>query len=618
MTANKNTVGISVALFVLVFGTYAYFTHPGDPGLFNSNELVRFLTAKSIVLDRSAAIGKYSASGLDMALFEGRYFSGKAPGLSLAAAPFYALARAVSGRVPPDGAALYILRVVTVSLPAALFALLLLRFARRLGPPEGESLLLVAGYCLGTMAFAYAVVFLGHQPAAILVFTSLLALLKWRRENGESRAAALGAGLLGGLAVAFEYPAALLVLIIALVAFFPYRRAGAMGCFILGLLPGAAIVLGYNWICFGGPLSFPYSHEAMPIAKKVQSTGLFGVALPSLRPFLMLLASPFRGLFFVSPFLVLCVPGLVSLWKARGDRGFDARVGMGPARLFVLSVAAIVCYLLFNSSYLAWSGGAAYGPRHLVPVLPFFLIPIAVLLRAHPREYLWPTIILVGYSVLFTLVAVAGGPEAHEYLRNPVRETALPFVLTGNIRWNLGYAAGLTGAASLIPLGALWLACLGYLFRAPGKWSAEARRSLGLSGRLLRSAVCGFAGLMAVLFALHRTTESAYRHAVIGHGYDIRGDDGRAAECFENSLALDPRDPLVLRDYGRLAARQGNYPLALDLQVRLLATGAGGREAQRRVEILFRLNDLARQLGNKPGDPEILEEISVLRTSLFQ
>ncbi len=617
MNARKNPKAVVVTLFLLLLCSYAYFINPPSSELFNSNETVRFLLTKSIVLDRSVTIGKYSTVGVDMALHNGDYFSGKAPGLSLVSVPFYALAVSAVGRDLPDGIALYLLRFITISLPTALFIIIALRLVERIGPPQGLGRLLLIGYGLGTLVFAYSILFLGHQPGAILCFCSLLVILRWSRGGKRNAALASLAGLLGGLAVAFEYPVAVLVLIIAIFAFYPYRHIGQIGCFILGLLPGAVIVLGYNWICFGDPLSFPYAHEAMPIAREVQSQGLFGLKTPKLIPFLKLLFSPFRGLFFVSPFLVFAIAGYFYMFKRTENDDLQSSVGMSRKRLLGLSLTAVLCYILLNSSYLAWSGGAAYGPRHLIPAIPFFLIPIAYLFRARPRAYLPFAIIFVIYSVLFNLIGVSGGPIAHEYLRNPVRDAALLYVITGNIYPNWGSLLGIHGLASLIPLGLIWLILLVVIFRSGyGLWGEKDRKALGLTGHLLRIFIWLLAAAMVALFFIHRTEGTAYRYAVIGHGFNIRGDSTRAEKYFEQSLRLNPNDPLVLQDYSMLAIRRGDYRLALELNMRLLKLTTAQRALLKRMETLLRLTEVKERLEAKPNDPGLLLERQTLLESL--
>ena len=71
-----------------------------------------------------------------------------------------------------------------------------------------------------------------------------------------------------------------------------------------------------------------------------------------------LLFSPYRGLFYSAPWLLLAVPGVVRLWRSR----YRAET------LVIVSVA--VLYLLLNAGLTDWHGGWAAGPRHLVPALP--------------------------------------------------------------------------------------------------------------------------------------------------------------------------------------------------------------------------------------------------------
>jgi tetratricopeptide (TPR) repeat protein len=616
--------GAAIALFLLLFGSYAYFTNPPNSDLFNSNELVRFLLTKSIALDRSVTIGRYSTAGIDMAFDRGHYFSGKAPGLSFAAVPLYAFAFEFSGGDLPDSAALYFVRIFALSLPAALIAVMLLRFVLRIGSPLRPGLLLITGYGLGTIAFPYSILFVGHQLGAILCVCSFLTILRWRREGERNIALALLSGLLGGMAVLCEYPAALLILIIALYAFYPFGRIGQAGAFVLGLVPGALAVLGYNWICFGDPLSFPYAHEAMPVARQVQTQGLFGLKIPKLVPFVKLLFSPWRGIFFTSPFLILCIPGYFymlekSTCEADENKGseFKRLVGIGRKRLFAVSLTVSLCYILLNSSYLAWSGGAAYGPRLLIPAIPFLLIPIAYLFAARPRRYLPLAAILVTYSVLFNVVAIAGGPLAHEYLRNPVREASAPYFFTGNIYSNWGTQLGLRGLPSLIPLAVFWIVMLGIMFRPEkGPRVERAAGEFGAGERIMFISVCLIAGLMILLFFVHRTDENAYRYAVIGHGFDVRGDSIHAEEYFEKSLSMDPNNRLVLMDYSAIALRRGNYRLALDLRMRLLKLEPANSELMANIKTLMELTGVVEALGHTPNDAELRSERRLLMEKL--
>jgi hypothetical protein len=66
--------------------------------------------------------------------------------------------------------------------------------------------------------------------------------------------------------------------------------------------------------------------------------------------------------------VILYPLGLVAMLRARQHRA-----------LGVLSAAVTAYYLWVNSGYAYWHGGFSFGPRHMVPVLPFVLLAIAPL-----------------------------------------------------------------------------------------------------------------------------------------------------------------------------------------------------------------------------------------------
>lgn len=584
----------------------AYFVPPPSPEHFGTNNSVRFYLTKSLARDGSVEIGKYYQGGIDAAEHEGRFYSGKAPAASFLAVPVYWAAWKIAGDAVPDWIYLYLVRLAVISLPGVILALLIHRFLLRFGVSYRRALLLVTGYALGTMAFPYSTQFVGHQLAAVFLFSSLLVLLKWRREG--SFPLLLWGGLLGGMAVAADYPAALILALIVLFTVFSFRRPHHMILFGMGCLPGILLILWYNWACFGGPLSFPYAHEAMPIAREVQSQGLFGVQLPRLVPLAKLLFSPWRGIFFVSPFLLLAVPGFLVLYRmSRDDTRLTQRTGLSPKKLFWLSLCAIAAYLLFNSSYGAWSGGSGYGPRFLVPVIPFFFIPLAALMTRRGIGLL--TGILLCYSIAFHFIGTAAGPLAHEYLRNPVREFLLPSFLRGNIRPNIAMLAGLPRAASIFPLITLAGAGLAWLFKRAGKRD-ERYKTIPCTPteRLLVRSCAAAAILLLGLFLFHRTAETGYREAVLGHSYDVAGDPEQAISLFEASLAMEPKNPLVFNDLTRLLVESGRYREAFEMNMKEVARNPADYALKSRCETLATIMAITKKLESRPDDQMLREE----------
>jgi hypothetical protein len=603
------------ALGVLFLIAYAWFLPPKSPELFGTNNAVRFYLAKRLALDGSFAIESYYRGGIDAAAFNGHFYSGKAPAASFLAVPVIrVLSDACGGPcVVPDWLFLYVARLAVISIPSVVMILTLHGFLRRRGVSDRMADLIVAGYGLGTMAFPYSTEFVGHQLAAVFLFWCFLGLAASRKAasffyahtHTRTHAPLLYAGLCAGMAVAADYQAALIVAVLFIFLGFPVRRAAGVLLFALGCLPGAAMVIGYNYACFGNPLSFPYAHEAMPIAREVQGQGLFGVQMPRLIPFVKLLFSPWRGLFFGSPFLLLFLPGLCALWR---EDAADAD-GTSGRRLAALCLCACGGYLLFNSSYGAWSGGAGYGPRFLVPVIPFFIIPIAALAVRGPKGHGVLLVALIVYSAAFHFVGTSAGPVAHEFLRNPVREFLLPSLLRGNVRPNWGAEAGWTGAAGLVPLISLLAAC-GILARLTGeeRGRAEERRGAGRIERVLL-ALCGIAAVaMACLFIFHRTDETAYRYGVIGHSFDFAGDPEGAIPFFEKALSMDPGDARVVDDLTRILVGRGEYRKALEANIRALASRPDDRRFRARVNALIGLCGVADALKSRGGDPQLLAE----------
>src|SRR4029078_8754745 len=89
---------VSVPLFALVFGTYAYFYQAGG---WNQNS--RFDLTRAVVEQGTLSIDAFQENTGDKALRDGHWYTDKAPGLSLLAVPAYALVHAVRARAVGGG-----------------------------------------------------------------------------------------------------------------------------------------------------------------------------------------------------------------------------------------------------------------------------------------------------------------------------------------------------------------------------------------------------------------------------------------------------------------------------------------------------------------------------------
>jgi len=111
------------------------------------------------------------------------------------------------------------------------------------------------------------------------------------------------------------------------------------------------LTLYYNHVRFGNIWDTGYLRDNTAAFGPV-STGLLGLAV-----------SPGRSLFLFAPVTALGLAALPALW--RRDRATALLLG-GTAAVFTL----------FYASQLYWDADRSYGPRYLVPILPFLCLPL--------------------------------------------------------------------------------------------------------------------------------------------------------------------------------------------------------------------------------------------------
>ena len=143
-----------------------------------------------------------------------------------------------------------------------------------------------------------------------------------------------------------------------------------------------------------------------------------------------------------------------------------------------------------NASYYYWEGGWAYGPRQMMPGLPFLALGLAPLWDEWRRRRLGRAVLVAGWiwGAALTLIAVSTTPQPPSTFKAPVRELLWPAFRDGDLSlnaqtfvhggaeadllrghqvphasWNLGEVAGLHGHASLVPLGVAWIAAAALL-----------------------------------------------------------------------------------------------------------------------------------------------------------
>jgi hypothetical protein len=305
----------------------------------------------------------------------------------------------------------------------------------------------------------YSTSLYGHVPAAAFLLGAIVALdsrgirpVSPLPSPGRVRAA--GACL--ALATACEYLSAFPAALIAgwFIAAAPSaHRVRAVAALAIGAAAPAAVVAAYHTTAFGAPWRTGYSFLQNQTFVAGHARGLLGIGVPSMEALYGLSFGRLRGLFYLWPLLSVAAmfTGLVA-WRRR-----DWAVAAG--------FAVLVLMFVLNAGYYMWWGGAAVGPRHLLPGLPILAVGLALALRSSRRWVVATVVVLFVFSCAVALGLTGVGVEAPER-GDLLRDYLLSKLAAGKLKTfagasNLGQKLGMAATpASLLPLFA-WVG-LGY------------------------------------------------------------------------------------------------------------------------------------------------------------
>jgi hypothetical protein len=419
----------ALGVFVILLASYAFFWHSRD-----WNTASRLMLTYAIVDRGTVTITGLDRQTEDKAWFRGQYYSDKLPGYPLLAALPYFVAKRVLGL--PDHplnqdpfrywAADYWITLGTSGILTAWTAALLVVAARELGCRRWQAGLIGLAYGLSTPAYVYATLAYGHQASAFALFASFLLL--WMKGRPRESLRIFAAGVLAAYAAVIELQVGP---VSAILAFFLLaqclnreRRPDALAIFFVGALLPTVMLLIYNQLAFDSPWDMGYFHHATRQFAQVHNRdNPLGLRRPDWRKFVPLLWGGYRGLTFYAPILFLSIPGWVVLWIRR------------QRSVAIVSLLTVVAVFLVNLSYPEWTGGWSTGPRLLVPLLPFAMVPVAGLLAGNSRLARVATIIAM-------VLALAGGAEMllfqgvggriPQFVENPLHDAVWPLWTTGN------------------------------------------------------------------------------------------------------------------------------------------------------------------------------------------
>ena len=292
-----------------------------------------------------------------------------APGQALLALPWYGLGRIV-GAVGGERYAVYLTRFCVLAFNAfvtAALVALLFRFAVALGYRLRVGVALAACYGLATFAAIQARTFFAEPLTALLAFLAFFLL--WQSGDGEGsgwrqRTLLAGSGFTIGFALLVKIHAALFLPALALALVLPvfpsiqrvadravWRSALLRSIWWgIGFAPPVIALLLYNRWLYGGPFTTGYG-DSPNVFTTPLATGLHG-----------LLWSGGKGLIWYAPplaFAIVGAPRFVHRFPRAG----------------VAVLCAALLNILFYARLAYWHGDGSWGPRYLLIVLPWLMLP---------------------------------------------------------------------------------------------------------------------------------------------------------------------------------------------------------------------------------------------------
>jgi hypothetical protein len=356
--AHDRRLAIGIFFFVLAVYTLTYV------GAFKSNdERALFSGTDSFVKRGDFTVNQiyWDYTHVGVRTTGGDMVPNYEPAQMIAAIPFYLWGRALGAAV--QGVMFF--GAVIMATAAAMIYLCLLE----LGYRRRSSVLGALVFAFATMAWPYSRTFFREPLTVVAYLLAIYAALRYRSPAPRRLVWPALAGAALGVALTTKQISVVLIpsLILLAVVYEWGRpsarsvdegdRIGRIGAFVAAIVPLVLfLLLGrlYNAAVLGGVEVF--ARDIVDYTTNPQLSQ--SVPVRMMRAALGLGISPYKGLLWYSPALLLGLVGAVPFLRRRPWEGIA----------FLMVVGAL---LLGYSRYNYWSGGVAWGSRYMLPAVPF-------------------------------------------------------------------------------------------------------------------------------------------------------------------------------------------------------------------------------------------------------
>jgi len=382
MTKSK----IHLALFLFFFSVYVL---TGQGSIQSADGKIMFLLTQAMVENHSVSFSEI----VSLSDTPGPQYSKYGLGISVLAIPFYLFGKLLSFLLGIEAS---LATQFTVSMINAMLTALSCLMVFRIATERFEftlriGLFLALGFGLSTIAWYYSEDFMS-EPATTFF---LLSAVYWVTGKDRATRDLLWAGTFLALAVSCRLAALVVIPGFIFYQWMVWAESAEKDIkqLVMDLLRPAIpvvavlmLIMIYNYLRFGGPLETGY--------EKISGRFLLG--------FFGILFSPGKSLFLFNPLTLFGC--LASMFFLREQRKTALLFGW-----------LIVSHLVLFSFWHSWQGGMSWGPRLMLVVLPYLILPIGFLLREHKQAVKIPVLLALVVGILIQLPSVTVNVARYYY-----------------------------------------------------------------------------------------------------------------------------------------------------------------------------------------------------------
>jgi len=382
MTKSK----IHLALFLFFFSVYVL---TGQGSIQSADGKIMFLLTQAMVENHSVSFSEI----VSLSDTPGPQYSKYGLGMSVLAIPFYLFGKLLSFLLGIEAS---LATQFTVSMINAMLTALSCLMVFRIATERFEftlriGLFLALGFGLSTIAWYYSEDFMS-EPATTFF---LLSAVYWVTGKDRATRDLLWAGTFLALAVSCRLAALVVIPGFIFYQWMVWAESAEKDIkqLVVDLLRPAIpvvavlmLIMIYNYLRFGGPLETGY--------EKISGRFLLG--------FFGILFSPGKSLFLFNPLTLFGC--LASMFFLREQRKTALLFGW-----------LIVSHLVLFSFWHSWQGGMSWGPRLMLVVLPYLILPIGFLLREHKQAVKIPVLLALVVGILIQLPSVTVNVARYYY-----------------------------------------------------------------------------------------------------------------------------------------------------------------------------------------------------------